>query len=114
MPDGTDQPSDEDARPSGGVEQTDPVIEFLDELDRVDNSHDPTVAIFDRHEFRAVVAKHGTGYRLLSSAVLYAREIDLGDIRELWDRHGEPRPTPLSTQSHRFDASDFAEVADLE
>jgi len=103
-----------DARQRRGVEQSDPVLAVLDDLERIDNSHDPTVAIFDGHEFRAVIAKVGTGYRLLSSAVLYAREIGVDDIRELWDRHGEPRKIPLSTQSHRFDASDFREVADLD
>ncbi|QLH81014.1 hypothetical protein [Halosimplex pelagicum] len=93
---------------------TDPVESVLDELDRLDNSHDPTVAIFDGHEDRAVVAKVGDGYHMLSSALLYAREVTVEDIRVAWDRHGEPRTIPLSTQSDRFDAADFREVADLE
>lgn len=97
-----------------GTEQNDPVLSKLDELDRLDNSHDPTVAIFDGHEFRAVVARVGTGYHLLSSALIHAREVSIEDIREAWDRYGEPRTIPLSTQSHRFDAADFREVADLE
>jgi hypothetical protein len=96
------------------IEQTDPVLSKLDELDRLDNSHDPTVAIYDGHEFRAVVARVGTGYRLLSSALIYSRQISIDDVRKLWDHHGEPRMIPLSTQSHRFDAADFREVANLD
>lgn len=104
-----DSVSKENANP-----RTDPVPELLDELDRLDNSHDPTVALFDGHEDTPVVAKFDRGYRMLSSGLVYAREIAEEDIRVAWDKHGEPRTAPLSTQSHRFDAGDFAEVADLE
>lgn len=93
---------------------SDPVLEFLSELDRLDNSHDPTVAIFDGIDGTPVVAKVGRGYRMLSSNIIYAREISIDDIRASWDEQGEPRSVALSTQTHRFDASDFAEVADLE
>jgi hypothetical protein len=96
------------------TERTDPVSAVLDELDRIDNSHDPTVAIFDGHEDLPVVAKVGREYRMLSSGLIYAREVSVKDIRAEWDRHGEPRTIPLSTQAHRFDAADFREVADLE
>lgn len=99
---------------TGGTEQSDPVLALLDELDRLDNSHDPTVAIFDGHDAHAVIARVGEDYHLLSSALIQARKVSLDDIRVAWDRHGEPRTVPLSTQSHRFDASDFREVADLE
>jgi hypothetical protein len=97
-----------------GTERDDPVQNVLDELDRLDNSHDPTVAIFRRQEFKPVVAKVGGDLRLLSSSLIYAREIEVEDVRVAWDRHGEPDLVSLSTQSHRFDASDFREVADLE
>lgn len=95
-------------------QRSDPVISLLDRLDRLDNSHDPMVAIFDGLDADPVVAQVGDGYRMLSSAVIYAREISIEDIRTAWDRNGEPRVAPLSTQTHRFDASDFREVADLE
>jgi len=93
---------------------SDPVLEFLDELDRLDNTHDPTVAIFDGIDGTPVVAKFGEGYRMLSSRVIHARKVDVDDIRASWDKQGEPRTVALSTQAHRFDASDFAEVVDLE
>jgi hypothetical protein len=99
---------------SAGGQQSDPVLSTLDELDRLDKSHDPTVAIFDGHEARPVIAKVGDDLRMLSSWVLYAREVSIEDIRETWDEHGVPRTVSLSTQSDRFDASDFREVADLE
>jgi hypothetical protein len=99
---------------AGGRERSDPVLAMLDELDRLDNSHDPTVALFRGHEANSVVAKVGTGYRLMSTSIIHAREIDIEDIRVAWDEHGEPRTVSLSTQSHRFDAADFREVADLE
>ena len=102
-----------DSRPAD-TDRSDPVPPLLEGLDRLDNSHDPTVAIFDGHEDVPVVAKVGTDYRMLSSALIYARGVSVEDIRAAWDRHGEPRTIPLSTQSHRFDAADFREVADLE
>lgn len=96
------------------TERSDPVLAVLDELDRLDNSHDPMVVIFDGHEAAPVIARVGDDYRMLSSWVIYAREVSVDDIRVTWDEHGEPRTIPLSTQSHRFDAADFREVADLE
>lgn len=96
------------------TERSDPVPPLLNELDRLDNSHDPTVAIFDGHEDLPVVAKVGTDYRMLSRGLIYARDVSAEDIRAEWDRHGEPQTIPLSTQSHRFNAADFREVADLE
>ena len=92
----------------------DPVEEKLAQLDRLDNSHDPTVAVFDLHEDQPVVAKVGTDYRVLSSGLIYARETSVEDIRVTWDETGEPRTVPLSTQTHRFNAADFRAVADLE
>ena len=93
---------------------SDRLYSLLDELDRLDNTYDPTVAIFDGHEAQPVVAKYGEGYRMLSNWVVHAREVTVDDISVAWDRHGEPRLAALSTQSHRFNASHFAEVADLE
>jgi hypothetical protein len=101
-------------REMAGANRSDPVLETLDGLDRLDDSPDPTVAIFDGHDADPVVAKYGRGYRMLNSWVILAREVTLRDIRTTWDEHGEPRLVSLSTQSHRFDSSDFAEVADLE
>lgn len=95
-------------------DESDPVESLLDELDRLDAAHDPTVALFDGHDATPAIAQVGTDYRMLSSYVVYARELSVDDIRSLWDEHGEPRTAPLSTQSHRFDAADFREVADLE
>lgn len=98
-----------------GTEHSDPVLEALDRLDPVDSNYlDPTVAIFDHAEFRPVVAKVGDELRMLSSALVYAREIDVEDVRKLWDEHGEPRFDPFYTQAHRFNAEDFEEVADLD
>jgi len=92
----------------------DPVLSLLVELDRLDTSHDPTVAIFDHHEDKPVVAKVGQDYRMLSHGLVYARNVSVEDIRGEWDRVGEPRTAPLSTQSHRFEAVDFREVAGLD
>jgi hypothetical protein len=97
-----------------GSDRSDPVLEALDKLDRLDSTHDPTVAIFDHHEDQPVIAKVGDELRMLSNALIYAREIDVEDVRKAWDEHGEPRLDPIHTQAHRFGASDFREVADLE
>jgi len=103
-----------DGNSADDSEQSDPVLAMLDDLDRLDNSHDPTVAVFDGREDTPVVAKVGRAYHMLSSGLVHAREVSVEDIRVAWDRNGEPRTMPLSLQSHRFDASDFREVADLE
>lgn len=92
----------------------DSVEDVLEELDRLDSTHNPTVAIFDGHEARPVVAQVGEDLRLLSSWLVYARETNVEEFRHAWDEHGAPRTVALSTQSHRFDASDFQEVADLD
>lgn len=95
-------------------EYHDTVEDVLDALDRIDNSHDPTVAVFDGHEARPVVAQVGEGLRLMSDWLVYARETNVDEFRTAWDEHGQPRTVSLSTQTHRLKASDFKEVADLE
>jgi hypothetical protein len=97
-----------------GVVRGDPVEEALDSLDRLDSTHDPRVLIFDGAPGRPVVAAVGRELHYLSSGLVYARKADVDDIRATWDEHGEPRVIRLSSQSHRFDAQDFREVANLE
>lgn len=97
-----------------GKTQRDPVLTKLDELDRLDNSHDPTVMLFSGADGDPVVAKYGDELRMLSSNVIYARRVSVDDIRKEWDESRSPWLVDLSTQSARFDATDFAEVAGLE
>lgn len=92
---------------------TDDVQKKLDQLDDLDDADDPTVLIQDGADGKPVVATVDGELRMLSTRVLYARRVDVEDISAAWDRHGEPRLVDLSTQSFRFDAEDFREVADL-
>lgn len=95
-------------------DEEDPVEELLAELDQLNDSDDPSVALFDKHDADPVVVKYEDELRWLSSRVVFARRTDIEEFRDTWDRHGEPRVVDLSTQSHRFEAEHFEEVTDLE
>lgn len=93
---------------------TDTVDAKLEQLDDLDEADDPTVLIQDGADGKPVVAKVDGELRMLSMRLVHARRVDVEDVEAAWDRHGEPRLVDLSTQSFRFDAQDFREVADVE
>jgi len=93
----------------------DAVAEKLAALEDLDGDvDDPTVLLQRGADDVPCVARVGDDLRMLSSRVIYARPVTEVDVRVAWDTHGEPDLVALSTQSHRFDADDFREVAGCE
>lgn len=93
----------------------DAVADALDRIAGQWDSDDPEVLIFrDKEGMQPTIADVDGDLRLLSSALVQARQIDIEDVRAGWDRHGEPDIVPLSTQSFRFEKRHFEDVADLE
>ena len=74
---------------------------------------DPKVLAFEDGETNPVLADVDGELRVLSSNLVYPREVDLEDVREATERHGRPSVEHLSDHEARFDREAFEDDKEL-
>jgi len=112
--DDDDPPGAAVALPDGGkVAGRDVVENLVDQIRDTWTSSDPLVLAFEDDESNPIVADVDGELRVLSSALVYPREVDHEDVREALDRHGRPAVDHLSDHSDRFDREAFEDGQEL-
>jgi len=102
------------ALPDGGeVADRDVVENLVDQIRGTWDDDDPLVMAFEDGESNPVVADVDGELRVLSSSIVFPREVDHEDVREALDRHGRPSVDHLSEHSDRFDRGTFEDSQEI-